>query len=57
VASPDVRRLVQQREPSERIKGIACKEGMRTLRDAALREVLRGTTTMAEVMRVTQGDV
>ncbi|MGE5608221.1 MAG: GspE/PulE family protein, partial [Bacillota bacterium] len=51
-----IRRLVQQREPAERIKELACREGMKTLRESALAAVGEGKTTMAEMMRVTQED-
>jgi type II secretory ATPase GspE/PulE/Tfp pilus assembly ATPase PilB-like protein len=51
-----IRRLVQQREPAERIKELAIKEGMRTLRESAMRAVRSGRTAVAEVLRVTQED-
>ena len=49
-------RLVQERQSSERIKQLACEEGMRTLRDSALRAVKEGKTTVAEILRATQED-
>ncbi len=54
--TPGIRRLVQQREPAERIKELACREGMRTLRESALMAVKEGKTTLGEVLRVTQED-
>jgi type IV pilus assembly protein PilB len=54
--TPGIRRLVQQREPAERIKELACLEGMRTLRESAILGVKEGKTTLAEVLRVTQED-
>ncbi len=56
-ASAAVRRLVQQREPSEQIKTVAVREGMRTLRDAALRAAASGRTTLVEALRVTGEDL
>ena len=56
LVTPGIRRLVQQREPAERIKELACREGMRTLRESALITVRDGKTTLAEVLRVTQED-
>ena len=56
VVSSAIRCLVQQREPSEAIKRIACKEGMRTLREAAMLALKAQSTTLPEVLRVTQED-
>lgn len=51
-----IRDLVLQRESSHMIKQHAIKEGMITLREAALKKVLAGTTTIEEMMRVTFAD-
>lgn len=51
-----IRDLVLQRESSHMIKQHAIKEGMVTLREAALKKVLAGTTTIEEMMRVTFAD-
>ena len=56
VATPQIRRLIQQRESPDRIKEVACQQGMRTLRDSGLLAVGDGTTTIQEVLRVTQED-
>jgi type II secretory ATPase GspE/PulE/Tfp pilus assembly ATPase PilB-like protein len=55
--SPGVRQVVQQREPAERIKAQACREGMRTLRANAVALASAGRTTISEVLRVTQGNM
>jgi len=52
--SAGVRRLIQQSEPLERIKELACREGMRPLWDSAIAKVLSGDTTSEEILRVTQ---
>jgi general secretion pathway protein E/type IV pilus assembly protein PilB len=52
--SPAIRRLIQNQEPSDRIKQLACQEGMRTLRDAAIVALKAGKTTVAEILRVSQ---
>jgi len=57
VMSTAIRRLVQMREPSERIKELACKEGMRTLRESAMLAVKEGKTDISEVLRITQEDL
>ena len=56
VVSPAIRQLIQQSEPAEVIKAMACREGMRTLRDTALLAARTGSTTLSEVLRVTQED-
>ena len=55
--SPDIRRLIHDRAPDELIKKTACDEGMRQLRETALLAVQAGTTSMKEVLRVSQEDV
>lgn len=56
LVSPEIRSLIQERVPADRIKEIACREGARTLRENALWAAKEGITTMAEVLRVTQED-
>jgi general secretion pathway protein E/type IV pilus assembly protein PilB len=56
IVSQHIRSLIQQREPTENIKEIAYKEGMRTLRENAMILVNAGKTTPAEAFRVTQED-
>jgi general secretion pathway protein E len=48
-----VRTLVMNRSDSGAIKDEACKRGMRTLREDGALKVLKGMTTIEEVMRVT----
>jgi general secretion pathway protein E len=49
-----VRDLLLQNKDAGSIKTAAVKKGMRTLRDAGLAMALSGTTTIEEVLRVTQ---
>jgi general secretion pathway protein E len=48
-----IRYLVAQQAPSPQIVDAARAEGMRTLQQAAVEKVLAGTTTVAEMLRVT----
>ena len=54
--SSSIRRLVQQNASPDMVKEAACREGMRLLRDNALRAVSAGRTSVSEVLRVTQED-
>ena len=56
MVSPAIRQLIQKREMAESIKAAACREGMRTLRETAMMALAAGTTSIAEVLRVTQED-
>lgn len=56
IMSPTTRQMVIRLESAMRIKQVAIKEGMRTLRQDGWQKVLRGDTTIEEVMRVTQAD-
>ncbi len=56
MVTPAIRQLIQKRDMSESIKTTACKEGMRTLRETAMLALAAGTTTISEVLRVTQED-
>jgi type IV pilus assembly protein PilB len=51
--SPEIQDAVVRRRSSTEIGEIAVKHGMRTLRDAGLRKVVNGVTTLDEVIRVT----
>ena len=53
----DIRDLVYKRQSAGVIKRTAIDGGMRTLRMDGAQKVLRGETTIAEVMRVTQSDM
>jgi type IV pilus assembly protein PilB len=48
----EVRRLALERRPSEEIRDVAVREGMRRLRDDGLEKVRRGRTSIAEIARV-----
>jgi type II secretory ATPase GspE/PulE/Tfp pilus assembly ATPase PilB-like protein len=48
-----LRRLVATQSSSAEIFKAAREEGMRTLREAAIEKVFRGTTTVTEMVRVT----
>jgi general secretion pathway protein E len=52
-----VKALILERASAGVIKDLAVKQGMRTLRDDGWRSVRDGTTTVAEVVRVTQEEV
>jgi general secretion pathway protein E len=49
--------FIYRRETAGKIKRQALEVGMQTLRMDGARKVLSGTTTIAEVLRVTQADV
>jgi type IV pilus assembly protein PilB len=51
--SPEIQEAVVRRRSSSEIAEIAVKHGMRTLREAGLRKVASGSTTLDEVIRVT----
>ncbi len=53
----EIQELVYRRETAGKIKRIALDAGMQTLRMDGARKVLAGTTTVSEVLRVTQADV
>jgi type II secretory ATPase GspE/PulE/Tfp pilus assembly ATPase PilB-like protein len=48
-----IRRLVSAQAGSLEIFKAAREEGLRTLKEAAIEKVFRGTTTVTEVVRVT----
>jgi general secretion pathway protein E len=56
----EIRQLVMKRVDSGAIKSEACKRGMRTLREDGALKVLKGVTSIEEVVRVTvegEGDL
>ncbi|MCU0561368.1 MAG: Flp pilus assembly complex ATPase component TadA, partial [Desulfobacterales bacterium] len=53
--SEELRGLILQTFDSNRIKAQAIQEKMMTLRQDGIQKVLEGTTTIEEVLRVTQG--
>jgi general secretion pathway protein E len=48
-----IRDLIDRSEDFLKIKEVAIKRGMRTLRQSALRKLAEGSTTFEEVVRVT----
>ena len=52
----EVRKLASERAPTNFVKQAAIRAGMRTLRQDGWRKVLRGITTIEEVLRVTKVD-
>jgi type IV pilus assembly protein PilB len=50
--SPEIRRMIAGRSSDQDIKLKAVKDGMRTLFESAVKEVLDGTTTVEELTRV-----
>ena len=53
--TPAIQEAVVQRRSAREIQEIAVAQGMRTLREAGLRKVAVGSTTVDEIMRVTYG--
>ncbi|HXG56072.1 MAG TPA: GspE/PulE family protein [Vicinamibacterales bacterium] len=51
--SDSIRELILARRPTSEIKKQAREEGMRFLRESAVEQVLKGTTTLREVNKVT----
>jgi type IV pilus assembly protein PilB len=52
-ATPEICSLILNGTFAGEIKEVAKKQGMKTLREAGLRKVLEGVTTVEEVLRVT----
>jgi len=48
-----IRGMVARQSAAPEILDVARREGMRTLREAALEKVLAGVTTVSEMIRVT----
>jgi general secretion pathway protein E/type IV pilus assembly protein PilB len=56
LTSERIRTLAHDRASTWEIKKAAAEEGMRTLRDDGWNKVLRGVTTVDEIVRVTKSD-
>lgn len=54
VVSPTIRRMILQGANDDQIQSQAVSEGMRTLFDSALDEVIQGSTTLDEISRVVE---
>ena len=57
IIDSDIQDFIYQRKSAGQIKRLALESGLKTLRMDGARKVLRGITTVAEVLRVTQADV
>lgn len=53
VIDDDLKHIMLETEDSTRIKAVALKNGMVTLRMDGVEKVLKGMTTIEEVLRVT----
>ena len=54
--TPKIRALILENAQEYKIREEARREGMATLRENGIRNVLDGSTTLDEVLRVTAGD-
>lgn len=52
--TPDVRNLITERKDAQAIKSAALREGFRPLQKYAVDKIIKGITTIEEVLRVTQ---
>jgi general secretion pathway protein E len=52
-ATPEVRALIAQKAPTEALSAMARSQGMRSLREAAVRKLAQGVTAFEEVLRMT----
>lgn len=57
IMSPKIQDMVMKRVSASEVKEVARKEGMHTLRDDGMRKALLGTTTLTEVLSITQRDI
>ncbi|MGC9070266.1 MAG: type IV-A pilus assembly ATPase PilB [Elusimicrobiales bacterium] len=55
--SDPIRQLIVEKASASKIKEVARKHGMMTLRESAFRKMIAGLTTVEEVIRVTASDV
>ena len=55
--TPEVRTMIVERKDAQALKAAAMGSGFRTLQSNAIENILNGTTTIEEVMRVTQKEV
>jgi type II secretion system protein E len=56
VMSDELRQLVLDKAPIEKIRDLARQQGMRTLREDGFLKALRGDTTLLDVSRITAAD-
>lgn len=53
-STPEIQQLIISKASVDEIREVARKQGMRTLREAAMDKLISGVTTVQEIMRVTQ---
>ncbi len=51
--SNNIREMTFKNEPTQNIRKVACKEGMRTLFQDGMIKAMKGLTTVDEVLRIT----
>jgi general secretion pathway protein E len=56
VVDAEIRRMISERVNAQEIKNYAVGKGMKTLFTDGVNKVMRGDTTLQEVLRVTQKD-
>ena len=56
VLSDEFRKAVLQRRPATELKKIARESGMQTLRECGVKKILKGMTTVEELLRVAHAD-
>jgi general secretion pathway protein E/type IV pilus assembly protein PilB len=56
VTTDEIRQLAHDRASTWKVKQMATKQGMRTLREDGWLKVLQGSTSVDEVLRITKGD-
>jgi len=56
VLSSGIRNLILEKSEERKIRDLARKEGMNTLRENGIKKIIRGDTTIEEVLRVTIED-
>ena len=54
--TPAIRKLILEKVPEGKIKNAARREGMRTLRENGLAKVVKGITSLEEILRITAPD-
>ncbi|MDO8282385.1 MAG: type II secretion system ATPase GspE [Thermodesulfovibrionia bacterium] len=55
--TPEVRKMTVERKDAQSIRSRAMSAGFKVLKDNAVQKVMRGITTIEEVLRVTQKDI
>ena len=56
ILTPEIRKLILEGAEENKLKEAARRAGMKTLRENGIKKVLRGVTTVEEILRVTIGD-